>query len=80
MGPRAGLGRYGNSRPNRDSNPGPSSPYRVAIQTTLSRPTDNQGSPLFMFFSHSHLRLKIQPSKFRPGMLFEFFPSHLVST
>ena len=36
MGPRAGLEGRGKSRPHRDSIPGPSSPYRVAIPTTLS--------------------------------------------
>jgi hypothetical protein len=35
MGSMAGLDRC----PNRDSIPGPSSPYRVAIPTELSRPT-----------------------------------------
>jgi hypothetical protein len=38
-GPRAGIDRCGKSRPHRDSIPGSSSPYRVAIPTTLSRPT-----------------------------------------
>jgi hypothetical protein len=37
VGPRAGLDRRGTSRPNRDSIPGPSSPYRVAIPTEPSR-------------------------------------------
>ena len=38
MGPRAGLDRCGKARPHRDSIPGPSSPQRVAIPITLSRP------------------------------------------
>ena len=37
-GPRAGLDRYGKSRLHRDSIPGPSSPYPVAIRTTLPCP------------------------------------------
>jgi hypothetical protein len=37
MGHRAGLDGCGKSRPHRNSIPGPSSPYRVAIQTELSR-------------------------------------------
>jgi hypothetical protein len=39
VGPRAGLDGCEKSRPHRDSIPGPSSPYRVAIPTTLYRPT-----------------------------------------
>ena len=31
MGPRASLDRCGKSRPHKDSNPGPSSPYPVAM-------------------------------------------------
>ena len=38
VGPRAGLDRCGKSRPHRDSIPGPSSPERVAIPTTLPAP------------------------------------------
>ena len=38
VGPRAGLDGCGKSRPHRDSIPGPSSPWRVAIPTVLSRP------------------------------------------
>jgi len=38
VSPRAGLGGCGKSRPPQDSIPGPSSPYRVAIATELSRP------------------------------------------
>lgn len=38
-GLRAGLYRCRKSLPHRDSIPGPSSPYRVAISTALSRPT-----------------------------------------
>jgi len=39
MGPRAGLDGCGKSHPHRDSIPGPSCPYQVAIPTELSRPT-----------------------------------------
>ena len=35
MGPRAGPDRFGKSRPHQVSIPGPSSPYPVAIPTTL---------------------------------------------
>jgi hypothetical protein len=38
VGPRAGLDGCGKSCPHRDSIPGPSSPYRVAILSELSRP------------------------------------------
>jgi len=39
VGSRAGLDRCGKSRQHRDSIPGPSSPWPVAIPTTLSRPS-----------------------------------------
>ena len=39
MGSRAGLDRCGKSRHHRDSIPGPSSLWPVAIPTTLSRPS-----------------------------------------
>ena len=38
VGPRAGLDRCGKSHPHRDSIPGPFSPQRVDIATTISRP------------------------------------------
>jgi hypothetical protein len=38
MGPRAGLDRCGKSDPQRDSIPGPSRPYPVAIPTMLPGP------------------------------------------
>jgi len=38
LGPKAGLDGCRKSHPHRDSTPGPSSPYRVAIPTALSRP------------------------------------------
>jgi hypothetical protein len=38
VGPRAGLDICGKSRPNRDSIPGPSSPYPVAIPIMLPGP------------------------------------------
>jgi len=37
--PRDGLDRCGKSRPHRNSIPGPSIPYQIAIPTELSRPT-----------------------------------------
>ena len=48
VGPRAGLERCGKSRPHRDSIPGPSSPWRVAIPTVLSRPLIRQTAPYFL--------------------------------
>jgi hypothetical protein len=39
VGPRIGMDRCGKSCPNRDSIPGQSSPWPVAIPTELSRPT-----------------------------------------
>ena len=39
VGPRAGLDGFEKSRLHRDSIPGPSSPWRVATLTELSRPT-----------------------------------------
>jgi hypothetical protein len=42
VGPRAGLDRCGKSRPHRNSIPGPSSPYPVAILTELSRSTNER--------------------------------------
>jgi hypothetical protein len=38
VGLRAGVDRYGKPCPHQDSIPGPSSPYLVAIPTTLARP------------------------------------------
>jgi hypothetical protein len=40
LGPRAGLDGCGKYLPHRDSIPGPSIPYRVAILTELSRTTE----------------------------------------
>jgi hypothetical protein len=42
--PRAGLDGCGKSHTHRNSIPGPSSPYRVAIPTELSRPTQEHQS------------------------------------
>jgi hypothetical protein len=42
VGPMAGLNGCGKSRPYRDSIPGPSIPYPVAIPTKLSRPVTRQ--------------------------------------
>ena len=39
VSPRAGLDGFGKPRPHGDSIPGPSSPYRVAKPTELSRST-----------------------------------------
>jgi hypothetical protein len=47
VGPRAGLDGCGKSRPQRYSIPGPSSPYRVALPTALSRPTKRIAVSLF---------------------------------
>ena len=44
VGPRAGLDRCGKSLPQRDSIPRPSSPQRIAILTTLSRPRRSDGT------------------------------------
>ena len=49
VGPRAGLDGCEKSRPHQDSIPGPSSPYRVAMPTELSRnvaraPSENIGN------------------------------------
>jgi hypothetical protein len=41
VGPRDGLDGYGKSCPQRDLIPGPSRPYRVVVQTELSRPTSS---------------------------------------
>jgi hypothetical protein len=38
VGPRAGLDECGKFRPHRDSIPGPSSPWRIAIPTALPGP------------------------------------------
>ena len=46
LGPRAGLDGCGKSRPQRDSIPGPSSPWGVAIPTELSRPTKHTCPPV----------------------------------
>ena len=42
MGPRAGLDRCGKSLPHRDSIPGTSSPYPVAITTELPGPQERE--------------------------------------
>jgi hypothetical protein len=41
-GPRAGQDGCGRTRPHRDSIPGPSSQWQVAIPTALSQPTELQ--------------------------------------
>ena len=42
MRPRTGLDGYRKSGSHRDSDAGPSSPYRVSVPTTLSRPRVTQ--------------------------------------
>jgi hypothetical protein len=59
VGPRAGLDRYGKSRPHQDSIPGPSSPQPVAIPTALPAPHRSPELPiktfcLFFFFYVFH--------------------------
>ena len=55
VGPRAGLDRCGKSRPHRDSIPGLSNPWSVAI------PTELPGPPPFIRVSHKYtLRLMIE--------------------
>ena len=50
VSPRAGLDGCGKPRPHRDTIPGPSSPYRVAIPAELSRPTVSHILLIFFFF------------------------------
>jgi hypothetical protein len=45
VGRRAGLDMCGKSRPHRDSIPGPSSPYPVAIPTELPSPQKLEKEP-----------------------------------
>jgi len=57
MVPRAGLDRCGKSRPHQDSIPGTSSPYPVAIPTTLPGPhsltaTWNKSQQNYKFLNH----------------------------
>ena len=49
VGPRADLDRCGKSRPYRDSNPGPSSPYRISIPTELPGPRCSGSQRNFIF-------------------------------
>ena len=49
VGPRASLDGREKSRPHRDSIPGPSSLWRVAIPTTLSRPTTSHVFCVFLY-------------------------------
>jgi hypothetical protein len=66
VGPRAVLDGCGKSRHHRDSFPGPSSPYRVAISTELSRPTLLRVHPFIpvslitpLFHAHSFIHCHI---------------------
>jgi hypothetical protein len=49
VGPRAGLEECEKPRPHRVSIPGPSSPWRVAIPTALSRPTHCKCMSVILF-------------------------------
>ena len=52
VGSRAGLDGYGKPRPYRDSIPGPSSPYQVAIPTTYGNQECHQnGKENLIYFS-----------------------------
>ena len=65
VGPRAGLDGCGKSRRHQDSIPGPSSPYRLAIPTELSRPlTSGKDSrfPLYRRLRYSPLVYKDKSS------------------
>ena len=62
MGTRAGLDGCGKSRPHRDSIPGPSSPYRVAIPTELSRPQQDR-NPAENVFWFTLYRISIMHQK-----------------
>ena len=61
-GPRAGLDECGKSRPHRDSIPGPSISYRVAIPTELSRPTPTPAGPRFILHDSGQQNILHQPS------------------
>jgi hypothetical protein len=69
--PRAGLDGYGKSRPNRNSIPGPSSPWRVATLPTLSWP--NRYSKKWVILINSLHRLSL------PSILYSLCHSFLSS-
>jgi hypothetical protein len=55
VGPRAGLDRYGISRPHRDSISGPSSTYPVAILTEL--PCPQETIYITKIFKHTGIKI-----------------------
>ena len=57
VGPKAGLDGCGKSRPHRDSILGMSNPYRVAIPTTLSRPTHIR-SNIYLYIHESPFEIQ----------------------
>jgi len=71
MGPRAGLKWCGKSRPHRDSIAGPSNPWRDAIPTTLSRPTNTTALKCVCLIFV--LCLQKNPVYIRPWLGFMFF-------
>jgi hypothetical protein len=60
VGPRAGLGVCGKSRPHRDSIHGPSIPQRVAILTELSRHAFSMVTLTVMLGTSSRIMGKIR--------------------
>ena len=54
VGPNVGLYGYGKNLPYRDSIPGRSSPYQVAILTKLSRPIAHPSEQYFMILEIRH--------------------------
>jgi len=71
VGPRAGLKWCGKSRPHRDSIPGPSNNWRVAIPTELSRPTTTTALKCVCLIYV--LCLQKNPVCIRPCLGFKFF-------
>jgi hypothetical protein len=71
VAPRAGLKWCGKSRPHRDSIPGPSNHWRVAIPTELSRPTTT--TVLKCDCLIYVLCLQKNPMYIRPWLGFKFF-------
>jgi hypothetical protein len=62
--PRAGMDRWEELAPHRHSIPGPSSPYRVAVPTELSRPTLSDSS--YRMSLDSPLTVAVEPAWGRP--------------
>ena len=71
VGPRTGLKWCGKSRPHRDSIPRPFNPGRIAIPTTLSRPTN--ATALKCHCLIYVLCLQKKPVYIRPWLGFKFF-------